>query len=62
MGQGHLGDPDLASEDSVLLVPLGADVLPAVAVAPLEVAAAGLDHVLARTPDFAPDGRKMSPF
>jgi hypothetical protein len=47
--QGHPRDPDLASEDAVLLVSLGAHVLVAVAVALLEVAAGGLHHGLAAT-------------
>ena len=56
MGQSHFRDSDLASEDSVLFVSLGANVLPSEAIALLQVAAAGLDHVLATSPDFAPEG------
>ena len=55
MCQSHFCDSNLASEDSVLLVPLGANVLAAEAVALLDVPAAGLHNVLATTPDFAPE-------
>jgi hypothetical protein len=55
MCQSHFRDSNLASEDSVLLVPLGANVLAAEAVALLDVAAASFHDVLATTPDFAPD-------
>ncbi len=54
MSQRHFSYPDLASEDAVLLVPLGAHVLAAVAIALLEVPAARLDNVLAASPYFAP--------
>ncbi len=55
MCQSHFCDSNLASEDSVLLVPLGANVFAAEAVALLDVTAAGLHNVLATTTDFAPE-------
>ncbi len=60
MCQSHFCDSNLASEDSVLLVPLGANVLAAEAVALLDVAATGLHNVLATTPDFATEEVKKS--
>ena len=60
MCQSHFCNSNLASEDSVLLVPLGANVLAAEAVALLDVPAAGLYNVLATTPDFATEEVKKS--